>query len=142
MNLSKNLIMVSVLLFTACYNDPKPTNINPSIVEKSKEPLWLDNPYIENDAVAAIGCARRNFHGKVAQKKKAESIALDEIALQVNTKVSNTTLRNKKYRNGKQVSSRVDSNSLQTVKNVELNTKIKAHYTKENGDICAWIVLR
>jgi hypothetical protein len=144
MNRSTPFMLITLLLFGGCAGsnlEPKSKEL-PTQQTTSQEPAWLDDPYVEHDKVAAIGCARINFKGRVAQRKKAESIALDEIALQVKTTVSNQTLRDQQHYNGREVYSKVHSISDQSVEDLSLSTKIKDSYTKENGDICVWMVLR
>ena len=139
------VLFASILLFTACASSdvkPKSKLVVKHEVNQKGEPLWLEDPYIENDKVAAVGCARRHFKGKVAQRKKAESIALDEIATQVKTTVSNQTLRDQKHYNGREVYSKVHTISGQKVDDVSVSTKIKDSYTSEDGNICVWMVLR
>jgi len=57
--------------------------------------------------------------------------------------VKNVTLR-RKSRNGSSnnISLQEDTSSLHEVEKVSVQTKIKAYFTKNNGDICAWVVQR
>lgn len=132
--------VVSVLLFTGCVNQ-QPTNSTTVTKQPVKaEPKWLDDPYIDGDKVAAIGCARYHFKGESEQKKLAISRAKDQIASQINTKISNMTHRTKKIKNNASVSSSVNSSSLHEVEEVTISTKVKATYKKPTGEICVWVV--
>ena len=106
----------------------------------SNTPKWLDDPYVDNDSVAAVGCARAHYDGIPGQKKLAVANAIDEIASQVNTTVQNVTTRTKKYNDGVNMGDTQDSSSLHSVSKMSLQTKIKAYYTKNNGEICAWVI--
>ena len=130
-------IILSALLFAGCVS---PRNSN--ITKQNTEPKWLLDPYIENDKIAAIGCAKRHFKGKEAQKNLAISRAIDRIAIQNSVIVDNVTLRKKKISNGLRGASTTSSSSLQTVDNVKISTKTKAIYTKKDGEICVWVVQR
>ena len=96
----------------------------------------MDNPQREaNEKITAVGCATKHYKGIAAQKKLALSRAIDEIAMQTKTTVSNTVLRKKS--NG-YTSTKISS--LQSVNDLKLKTKIMAYYTKPDGDICVWVV--
>ena len=128
---------MSVILFSGCIKET-----NTPIVKK-QEPKWLQNPYIDNDKIASIGCARIHFKGKEAQKNLAISRAIDKIAVQKSVTVNNLQLRRKSVDNGKAISSSAESTSLHSVDNVKVSTKTKAIYNnKLDGEICAWVISR
>ncbi|MEA2019040.1 MAG: hypothetical protein U9N59_11385 [Campylobacterota bacterium] len=134
----KSLIIVSVMLFTGCI---KQQNSTP-VTKQNVEPKWISDPYVDNDKIAAVGCARTHFKGIEAQKNLAISRAIDRIATQNQVTVNNSTLREKSSSNGRKGSSSSQSTSLQSVDNVKVSTKTKAIYTKPDGEICAWVVQR
>ncbi|PIF03830.1 MAG: hypothetical protein CSA86_04820 [Arcobacter sp.] len=127
------IVVVSILLFQGCVSK------NKTLVT---EPKWLLDPYIQNDKVAAVGCAKRHFKGIEAQKNLAISRAVDRIAIQNRVIVENATLRRKSISNGRRGTSSSSSSSLQTVDKVKVSTKIKDMYTKPDGEICVWVVQR
>ena len=130
-------VIISLLLFSGC------VPVNNSIVKKEpSEPKWLQDPYLENDKIAATGCAKRHFKGISAQKDLAVSRAIDRIATQNSVIVDNVTLRKKSVSNGIRETSSASSSSLQTINNVKISTKNKAFYTKADGEICVWVVQR
>lgn len=129
------LPIVSVMLFTSC------SHLNNTTVAKiNQEPKWLMNPYITNDNIAAVGCAQIHFKGVSAQKDLAISRAVDRIAEQNKITVENITYRQRNSSNGKRGNSSTSSSSLHKVDNIQLSTKIKAIYKKNDGEICAWVV--
>lgn len=128
-------IIASVMLFTGCIANNK-------TVSKNGEPSWMLDPYIDNDKIAAVGCAKIHFKGEEAQKDLAISRAIDRIATQNKVTVDNATYRQKSGSNGNAGNSSMSSSSLQSVEKVKISTKTKAIYTKKNGDICAWVVQR
>lgn len=132
----KSLLVVSVMLFSGCIKQ------NSTPVAKNVEPKWLLDPYVENDKIAAVGCAKIHFKGEEAQKDLAISRAIDRIATQNKVTVDNVTLRKKSSSNGKRTGSSSSSTSLQSVDKVTISTRTKAVYTKENGEMCAWVVQR
>lgn len=106
----------------------------------NNDPKWLNDPYINDDQYAAIGCARAHYNGVPGQKKLAVANAIDEIAAQMKTTVENVTLRRKKHTGARLDKLSKDSTSLHTVEKISVQTKIKAYYTKDNGEICAWVI--
>lgn len=133
--LKKSLLIVTILLLGGCSLTNNKMVIN-------QVPKWLNNPYIEKDDVAAVGCAGIHFKGESAQKKLAISRAIDDIATQYKVKIDNVTLRKKSIYNGMKGSSSTQSSSLHSIDNLELKTKIKDIYKKTNGEICVWVVLK
>jgi len=129
------LVVVSATLFLGCGSSN-----NTTIPNKDNEPKWIQNPYINNDKIAAIGCSQIHFKGIEAQKKLAISRAIDRIATQTSVIVDTVTYRQKNSSNGQKSSSILSSSSLHTVKTREISTKTKAMYTKPDGEICAWVV--
>ena len=115
------------------------TNINqaqPKHISQINEPLWLDNPQkLSNGKITAVGCAGLHYKGVNAQKKLAVQRAIDEIAMQVKTKVSKVSLRHRTNN-----SSSSSSSSLQEVDNLNISTKIMEYYKKPSGDICVWVI--
>ena len=128
------LFIVSIIL-SGCVTQ----NSNNSI-KINLEPKWLQNPYIDNDNIAAVGCAQIHFKGISAQKDLAISRAINRIATQKNVIVQNITYRQKKNANGKKIISKLESSSLHTVSTVKISTKTKAIYKKPDGEICAWVI--
>jgi hypothetical protein len=135
--LKLSTLIVSVMLFVGCTSQN-----NTTVTKQNKEPNWLLEPYMDNDKFAAVGCAQRHFKGVSAQKDLAISRAIDRIATQNSVTVDNVTLRQKAVTNGKRASAKENSSSLHTVSNIEISTKTKAVYTKNDGEICAWVVSR
>jgi len=131
------LIIVSVMLFQGCI----PHN-NTTVTKQKIEPKWLLDPYTDGDKIAATGCARQHFKGITAQKNLAIARAIDRIATQKSVIVQNVTARQKSISNGRKGLSSSSSSSLHTVENIKISTKTKALYTKQNGEICAWVVSR
>ena len=131
------IAFVTVLLFSGCVTDKYLNNKTVS----NGVPKWIDDPYIDGDEIAAVGCSLPHFNGKEAQKKLAISRAIDQVAAQKRVKVQNVKLM-KKSVNGINRSSSMDSSSLQSVDGVLISTKIKAIFTKKNGEICAWVISR
>ena len=133
----KIAMLAGVLFFSGCVEN----GINLKVItgeKKSEVPKWLDNPQSESGGkITAVGCAGHHFKGKAAQKKLAVSRAIDEIATQVKVTVNNVSLR-KRTNN----SSSSSSTSLQSVDGVSVGTEIVDYYTKQNGDICAWVIKR
>ena len=127
----------SALLFIGCISQN-----NTTVTKQNDEPKWIQNPYIDNDKFAAVGCSQRHFKGVSAKKDLAISRAIDSIATQNSITVDNVTLRQKSITNGKVDSSQANSSSLHTVNKVQISTKIKAIYTKKDGEICVWVVSR
>lgn len=129
------IFTISVLLFTGCTNNNKVSNTK-TVVVNSGEPKWMIDPYIDlpDGTVAAIGCARKHFKGKAAQRKLAISRAIDEIATQVKTTVNNATLRRRTNS-----SSSMNATSLQSVDNVNVKTKVMDIYTDRNNNMCVWV---
>ena len=120
----RGLVVIGILMnFVGCAS-------NTPIVKTSNEPKWLNDPYINNDSIAAVGCARVHYDGVPGQKKLAVANAIDEIASQVNTTVANVTARTKRYDDGIKTAATQKSSSLHSVNKVSLQTKIKAYYTK------------
>ena len=134
----KSLLIVSVMLFTGCIKQQN----NTPVAKQKVEPAWLLDPYVDNDKIAAVGCARTHFKGIEAQKDLAISRAIDRIATQNQVTVNNMTLREKSSSNGRKGSSNSQSTSLQSVDGIKVSTKTKAIYTKSDGEICAWVVQR
>ncbi len=128
-------IVVSIILFTGC------TSVLDSIIVPKGEPKWLNNPYIDNDELAAVGCANEHIDGTQAQKKLAIARAIDQIATSKKVKVQKVQLM-KKHVSGIHKSSSLNSTSLQSVENVSISTKTKAIYTKKSGEMCAWVILK
>ena len=140
--LIKSLIIVSAILFSGCIKQFTTKADNSTAVTKNQEPKWLLDPYADNDKIAAVGCARTHFKGIEAQKDLAISRAIDRIATQNQVTVNNVNLRKKSSSNGRRGNSSSQSTSLQSVDGVKVSTKTKAIHTKQNGEICAWVVQR
>lgn len=130
-------LIVSVMLLSGCV----PHN-NTTVTKQNTEPKWLLNPYIDDDKIAAIGCARIHFNGIEAQKDLAISRAIDRIATQNSVIVDNVTYRQKSSKNGNKADSSSNSSSLHTVEKIKIKTKTKAMYTKPSKEICVWVVQR
>ena len=127
----KFLSIISVLLFVGCAN--KSTVNTKAVTINYAEPKWMSNPYIDlpKGTIVAVGCARRHFKGRSAQKKLAISRAIDEIATEVKTTVNNVTLRRKNNS-----ASSMNTTSMQSVDNVKLKTEVISTYMDENGNMC------
>ena len=128
-------LIVSVILLSGCIPPD-----NTTVTKQNTEPKWLLDPYIQNDKIAAVGCARTHFKGIEAQKDLAISRAIDRIATQNSVIVDNITYRQKSNSNGNKINSSSASSSLHTVEKIKISTKTKAIYTKTDGEICAWVV--
>jgi len=125
-------ILIS-FVFIGCTNINQP---NSATVSNNNKPKWLDNPQkFSNGKITAVGCAGLHYKGVNAQKKLAVQRAIDEIAMQVRTKVSKVSLRHRTNH-----SSSSSSSSLQEVNNVNVSTKIMEYYKNQSGDICAWLI--
>lgn len=127
--------IISIFLLQGCNALHQETTKN-----TLKSPKWLLDPYIENDTIAAIGCAKRHFKGIEAQKDLAISRAVDRIATQKSVTVDNVTLYKKESSNGQKGRTSSHSSSLHGVEKVNVSTKIKDLYTKPDGEICVWVV--
>ena len=125
------------MLFQGCI----PQN-NITVAKQNIEPNWLLDPYIDGDKIAAVGCAQKHFKGIAAQKDLAIARAIDRIATQNSVIVDNITARKKSSLKGRRGTSSSTSSSLHTVKNVQISTKTKSLYTKQNHEICAWVIQR
>lgn len=137
--IKKLVLTTTCLFFVGCGVAQKPVaqNIQPS------EPKWLLDPTMnQGGKLAAVGCSGMHVNGKSAQEKLAIQRAIDEIAMQKNTKVSNVTLRNKSFSSGGNTSSKGQTTSLHEVNNQNISTKVLDKYVKPNGDICVWVVER
>lgn len=122
-----------VLFFSACQKNDTQSKI-------IKEPKWLNNPSsIVGDKLHAIGCSAIHYNGENAQKKLAIQRAIDEIALQVSTKVQTLTYRQRVIENKSQ-SSTINKESLHEVNNTSLKTRILKWHKNKDGDICALVV--
>ena len=132
---SSLIILCTTLLLAGCaQNNPQTPQT------KNGEPAWILNPQIDsNGKLAGSGCSKIHYKGVPSQKKLAISRAIEQIAIQKRVKVKSIAYRQKTNQNG-QVSSKVQTSSLQEVENVSLSTHIKEIYTKDNGDICAWVI--
>jgi hypothetical protein len=116
---------------TGCGTQQIPSNQN-----KTTIPKWLDNPnYEAKGKITAVGCAYRHINGQEAQRKLALQRAIDTIAMQVSTKVSIITLRDKTN-----ISSSTTQSSLQEVNNQYIKTKILNTYITSKGKLCILIV--
>ena len=135
MRISFLISLVLALSFSGCI---PLKSVSP---QNDGEPAWLLDPYTAGDKIAAVGCAAKHFKGVEAQKKLAISRAIDQIATQNSVTVNNVTLRKREV-NSMGGNSGMNSTSMQSVDNVNISTKVKALYTKDNGDICAWVVQR
>lgn len=131
-------LIVSVMLLSGCV----PQN-NTTVTKQNTEPKWLLDPYIDNNKIAAIGCARTHFKGMEAQKDLAISRAIDRIATQNSVIVDNVTYRQKSTTSYNKGTSKLSSSSsMHTVDNIKISTKTKDIYKRTDGEICAWVVQR
>jgi len=128
-------LIVSVMLLSGCT-----TSNNTTVTKQNSEPKWLLDPYTDNDKIAAVGCSQIHFKGVEAQKDLAISRAINRIATQNSIIVDNVTYRQKNTSNRNKVTSSSSSSSLHTVEEVKISTKTKALYTRQDGEICAWVV--
>jgi hypothetical protein len=130
------VIIVSVILLSGCLQKNDTT-----VTKKNNTPKWLNDPYIDNDQIAAIGCSQLHFKGITAQKDLAISRAINRIAIQNSVIVDNITYRQKNNSNDKKRGTSISAtSSLHTVEKTKISTKTKAIYTKIDGEICAWVV--
>lgn len=127
-------LIVSIIFFQGCV---KQTDTH--IPKYKEEPKWLLNPYIDGDSIAAVGCSQIHFKGIEAQKNLAISRAVDRIASQNSIIIDNVTYRQLNIKDNKKTSN-LKSSSLHTIENIKLSTKIKELYTKQDGEICAWVI--
>ncbi len=131
-------MLATILLFSGCVTG---SYFNSKIVTND-EPKWILDPYIDGDKIAAVACASEHFKGVEAQKKLAISRAIDLVATQNKVTVNSVTLREKSSINGSRANTKLQSSSLQSVDNTIISTKTKAIYTRKNGEICAWVILK
>jgi hypothetical protein len=103
-------------------------------VEKNKIPDWMTNSNF-GDKISAVGCSTKHIDGVSGQKALAVQRAIKLIAMQNEVTVSSVTL-NKRSKS----SSSTQSTSVHEIKNVKVSTIVKDYYTKDDGDICAWVV--
>lgn len=132
----KNLIFIlASIFFVACSN-------NTQVVQKPKsnEPAWLNNPEFIKDKLNAIGCAGIHINGENEQKKLAISRAIEQIAMQKNSKVNVVTYRTKNATDGVVGSSKTQTSSLQEVNNQSLSTKVFDSYKDKDGRICVLVI--
>lgn len=135
-----NLLMVfgTVVLFCGCANpmiqqkSPTQTTIQSSA---NQEPVWINNPVIEGK-IAGSGCAKAHFKGISYQKKLAVQRAIEQIAIQKDSQVSTVSLSQKNRNSASSYSQTSMSESK-----VNLSTTVKEYYTKDDGEICAWVIL-
>jgi hypothetical protein len=121
-----------ILIFSGC---------SLRLFDKNSEPKWLKDPqYSVGDKRAAVGCSAIHAQGKNAQEKLAIQRAIESIALQKQSTVSNVTLRSKSVSSGNLSNSTMNSNSLHQVNSVNISTKVLDRYTNKDGDICVWVV--
>jgi uncharacterized membrane protein len=127
------LMILLIINFTACTkNNPN----NKKVININNEPKWMTDPVKEaNGKITAIGCSARHYKGIQAQKKLALQRAIDEIAMQINTKVSKISLNRRSN-----ISSSTSSTSLQEVNEENVSIKVMKYYITKNGDICVWII--
>jgi len=129
------IILCATFLLVGCAQN----KINKTQIKKT-EPAWILNPQIASTTkLAGSGCSKIHYKGIQAQKKLAISRAIEQIAIQKRVKIKSIAYRQKSTQNG-QISSKVQSSSLQEIENISLSTHIKEIYTKDNGDICAWVI--
>ena len=126
--------IITLIILQGCQTQ----NITPK-TNNNNIPKWLLNPYVDGDSIAAIGCSQIHFNGIAAQKDLAISRAIDRIAAQNRVIIENVTYR-ETYLQGNNKNSNLKSSSLHTIDKVKISTKIKEIYTKQDGEICAWVV--
>ena len=90
--------------------------------------------------IGGLGIANRHLGGKSAQRKLAISRALDEIASQLGTKVSNQTIRQESVVNGSS-SSTMQVYSFQTTDGKIVKAKVKnSCYDSRTQELYIWMV--
>jgi PBP1b-binding outer membrane lipoprotein LpoB len=100
-------------------------------------PDWISNPNFIQGKRSAVGFSGVHYKGKSEQKKLAISRAIDEIAMQKKTIVSNQTIRESSK--GKLQTSKTQS--LQSTNNISLSTKIvEEYYDVKNNKLYVLVV--
>ena len=90
--------------------------------------------------IGGLGIALRHLGGKSAQRKLAISRALDEIASQLGTTVSNQTIRRENINNGTK-NSTMQIYSFQTTNGKIVKAKIEhTCYDSRSGELYIWMV--
>lgn len=127
--------LLLLFLFTGCSNNlttiPQQNNDN-------IKPLWLTKPdYLTHGKRSAVGCAGIHFKGKAEQRKLAISRAIDEIAMQKQTTVSNQTIRESSK--GHLQTSK--TSSIQSTNNISLSTNVvEEYYDQVNDKLCVLVI--
>ena len=92
--------------------------------------------------IGGLGIAARHLGGKSAQRKLAISRALDEIASQLGTKVSNQTVRQESVANGNS-NSTMQIYSFQTTNGKIIKAKIKnSCYDPRTQELYIWMITK
>jgi deoxyinosine 3'endonuclease (endonuclease V) len=130
----KIILLSGVLLFSGC-SIMKQNFLGTS----SKSPKWLDNPSIGAEGkISAVGCAKPHFKGKSYQKKLAVQRAIEQIAIQKQSKVQTVSL-SKKSSSSRGYSQSYNQTSVSET-NTKVSTTVKEYYEKKNKEICAWVL--
>jgi hypothetical protein len=105
--------------------------------QQSTTPEWISNPTFIQGKRSAVGSCGVHIKGKDAQKKLAISRAIDQIAMQKKTTVSNQTIRESSK--GKLQTSKTQS--LQSTNNISLSTKVlEEYYDIKNNKLYVLVV--
>ena len=128
--LARGLKIFSLSLFLTGCSATKMPNIA-GMVESFDPPksiqqrlLSLSEPYITQGKRTGVGCSGIHAKGKSAQRTLAKQRAIDEIAMQKNTSVSNTRSSSTHYSGGVRKGSRTTQNSEQSSNVSNLKTTL------------------
>ena len=113
-------IFFTTLFFIGCGGATQ----NTYNTQNNNIPQWLTNPNFIKNKISAVGSAGIHYKGKSEQRKLAISRAIDQIALQKKTTVSNQTIRESSK--GHLQTSK--THSLQSTNNISLSTKVIEEY--------------
>ena len=127
--MKKNILILILLFFVSCSS----TYVNID----NLTPSWILNPQTSSK-LSAVGCSQIHIKGIHAQKKLAIARAIEQIALQKNTKVDVLSYRKKTIIGNNKVSRLNETSSIQE-SHESIKTRIKDFYTNNDKEICVWV---
>ena len=99
-------------------------------------PAWLHDANYIQGKISAVGSAGIHIKGQAAQEKLAIQRAVEQIAMQLRTRVSTATYREDS--NGK--ATKAQTQSLQETDKVSVSTKVVDKYRDRSGKIYVLVV--
>lgn len=130
--MKKNILLLILLFFVSCSSTYE--NIDK---QTNKKPSWILNPQTSSK-LSAVGCSQIHIKGIHAQKKLAIARAIEQIALQKNTKVDVLSYRKKTIIGNNKISRLNETSSIQE-SHESIKTRIKDFYTNNDKEICVWV---